>query len=238
MKIDGDLHGGGNKSMVANDFTQILSDGIGYWANGDGKSELVSVFTYYCHIGYLATAGGKVRALNGNNSYGDYGSVAEGFDIDEVPITATITNRTKQAQIYQTYTDNDKVFGVAYTHAGEGYTNAQMDITGNGSGVIATFNEFRQGGIRQVYVTEEDSNFIGGSNYTFKSNKAQIGTPSQLTLSGADTGTEAGYIGQRLFIYAGKGAGSCGSGKSCHGPSQRTSSSCVGHPLWVLLRDL
>ena len=210
MKVDGDLHNSGNKSIVANDFTQILSDGIGYWANGDGKSELVSVFTYYCHIGYLATAGGKVRALNGNNSYGDYGSVAEGFDIDEVPITATITNRTKQAQIYQTYTDNDKVFGVAYSHAGEGYTNAQMDITGNGSGVIATFNEFRQGGIRQVYVTEEDSNFIGGSNYTFKSNKAQIGTPSQLTLSGADTGTEAGYIGQRLFIYAGKGAGQYG----------------------------
>ena len=64
MKIDGDLHGGGNKSMVANDFTQILSDGIGYWVNADGRSELVSVFTYYCHIGYLATDGGKIRALN------------------------------------------------------------------------------------------------------------------------------------------------------------------------------
>ena len=210
MKVDGDLHNSGNKSIVANDFTQILSDGIGYWANGDGKSELVSVFTYYCHIGYLATAGGKVRALNGNNSYGDYGSVAEGFDIDEVPISGAITNRTKQAQIYQTYTDNDKIFGVAYTHAGEGYTNAQMDFTGNGAGAVATFNEFRQGGIRQVYVTEEDSNFIGGSNYTFKANKAQIGTTSQLTLSGADTGTEEGYIGQRLFIYAGRGAGQYG----------------------------
>ena len=39
MKVDGDLHNSGNKSIVANDFTQILSDGIGYWANGDGKSD-------------------------------------------------------------------------------------------------------------------------------------------------------------------------------------------------------
>ena len=28
MKIDGSLHNGGNRSIVANDFTQVLSDGI------------------------------------------------------------------------------------------------------------------------------------------------------------------------------------------------------------------
>ena len=207
MKVDGDLHNDGNKSIVANDFTQILSDGIGYWANGDGKSELVSVFTYYCHIGYLATDGGKVRALNGNNSYGDYGSVAEGFDVDEVPISGSVNNRSLPAQIAQTYTDNDKVFGVAYTHAGEQYTNAQMTIGGNGQGAVATFNEFRNGAVKQIFVTEEDSNFIGGSNYLFKANKAQIGTTTSLTLSGAETAEADDYVGQRLFIYAGKGAG-------------------------------
>jgi hypothetical protein len=207
MKVDGDLHTTGNKSIVANDFTQILSDGIGYWANADGKSELVSVFTYYCHIGYLATNGGKVRALNGNNSYGDYGSVAEGFDVEEVPITASVDNRSQQAQIFETFNDGDKIHGVSYTHAGEGYTTAQLDIVGNGVGATATFNEFRTGGVKQIFVTEEDSNFIGGSNYTFKANKAQIGTPTSLTLSGADTGTEADYIGQRLYIHAGKGVG-------------------------------
>ena len=70
MKIDGTLHNGGNRSIVANDFTQVLSDGIGVWCNDDGKAELVSVFTYYCHIGYYCTGGGKIRATNGNNSYG------------------------------------------------------------------------------------------------------------------------------------------------------------------------
>ena len=73
MKIDGSLHNGGNRSIVANDFTQVLSDGIGYWATNLGRSELVSVFTYFAHIGYYCTAGGKIRATNGNNSYGKYG---------------------------------------------------------------------------------------------------------------------------------------------------------------------
>ena len=97
MKIDGSLHNGGNKSVVANDFTQVLSDGIGYWALNGGRSELVSVFTYFCHIGYLAEDGGTLRATNGNNSYGTYGSVAEGFDANETPITAKIDNRTLEA---------------------------------------------------------------------------------------------------------------------------------------------
>ena len=44
--------------IVANDFTQVLSDGIGYWALNRGRPELVSVFTYYAHIGYLAENGG------------------------------------------------------------------------------------------------------------------------------------------------------------------------------------
>lgn len=208
MKVDGDLHLGGNKSMVANDFTQILSDGIGYWANGEGKSELVSVFTYYCHIGYLTTDGGKVRALNGNNSYGDYGCVAEGFDQEEVAITGTVNNRSLQAQIEQTYTNKDKIFGVAFTNAGEAYTSATLNITGNGQNFNGVFDEFRNGAVKEIFVTEEDSNFIGGSNYTFKANKAQIGSKTSITLSGADEETDANnYIGMRIYIYDGLGSG-------------------------------
>ena len=207
MKVDGTLHDGGNKSMVANDFTQILSDGIGYWCNADGLSELVSVFTYYCHIGYLCTDGGKVRALNGNNSYGLYGSVAEGYNVTETPITATVDNRSKEAQIYVTYTDQNQIFGFGYTHAGQDYTNAGALIASNGSGEQFTFNEFRQGGVSEIFASEEDSNFIGGANYQYLANKAQIGNTTQITLSGADTGTEAKYKGMRIYLYKGTGAG-------------------------------
>ena len=87
FKIDGALHNGGYKSMVANDWTQINSDGIGIHVLNDGRSEIVSCFTYYCNIGYLAESGGKIRAIVGNNSYGEYGAVARGFSQAETPLT-------------------------------------------------------------------------------------------------------------------------------------------------------
>ena len=86
MLIDGSLHNGGYKSAVANDWTQINSDGIGIHVKSDARVELVSVFTYYCNIGYLAESGGKIRALVGNNSYGEYGAVARGFSQLETPL--------------------------------------------------------------------------------------------------------------------------------------------------------
>ena len=123
MKIDGDLHNGGNDSIVANDFTQILSDGIGYWVTNLGRSELVSVFTYYNHIGYLAENGGKIRATNGNNSYGDFGSVAEGIDITETPVTGKVDNQQLEAQISNVVTDGaNEILQLEYSNAGTGYT--------------------------------------------------------------------------------------------------------------------
>ena len=47
MLIDGDVQTSGNKSILANDFTQIINDGIGVHVKNRGRCELVSVFTYY-----------------------------------------------------------------------------------------------------------------------------------------------------------------------------------------------
>ena len=124
LKVDGDLHDGGNDSIVANDFTQILSDGIGYWVTNLGRSELVSVFTYYNHIGYLAENGGKIRATNGNNSYGDFGSVAEGIDETEVPVLGKVDNQQLEAQIANVQTDGaNEILQLEYSNAGTGYTS-------------------------------------------------------------------------------------------------------------------
>jgi hypothetical protein len=90
FKIDGGLHNGGYKSMVANDWTQINSDGVGIHVLNDGRSEIVSCFTYYCNIGYLAESGGKIRGIVGNNSYGEYGAVARGFSQLETPLTGQL----------------------------------------------------------------------------------------------------------------------------------------------------
>ena len=107
LKIDGALHNGGNDSIVANDFTQILSDGIGAWITNLGRAELVSVFSYYAHIGYLAENGGKIRGTNGNCSYGDRGAVSEYIDVTEIPTTGGVNNRKLEAQIGRALTDGN-----------------------------------------------------------------------------------------------------------------------------------
>jgi len=95
------LQGAGNKSMLANDFTQINDLGYGVIANNNALTELVSVFTYYCHTGYYSRNGSQVRSLTGNNSYGNYGLVAEGSDPDEVSRAATLVQPLVQpAKIY------------------------------------------------------------------------------------------------------------------------------------------
>ena len=128
LKVDGDLHDGGNDSIVANDFTQILSDGIGAWVTNLGRAELVSVFSYYGHIGYLSENGGKIRATNGNSSYGDFGCVAEGVDVTETPITGTVDNRTFDAIVSSVFTSGSQVYVLEYLNAGVGYTTSTSAI--------------------------------------------------------------------------------------------------------------
>jgi len=110
MKVDGALHNGGYKSIVNNDFTQINSDGIGVHCLNDGRTEIVSCFTYYCDIGYLAESGGKIRAIVGNNSYGEYGAVARGYSQSEVPLTGKLRLNDKTIDSVQTLGSNVHIF--------------------------------------------------------------------------------------------------------------------------------
>lgn len=213
MKIDGTLHSSGNKSIVANDFTQVISDGIGYWANEAGRSELVSVFTYFCYIGYYATNGGILRATNGNNSYGTFGSRAEGFSLFETPITAEIDNRTSEAQVEIAHTKSgNQILALGYSHAGQTYTSANIAFNGAGINADAIYDEFRNGAISQIRVIDPaDSSTPGGLNYQFLLNSAQGGNDTSIVLAAADdSGTPEKYIGMRVFIDSGKGVGQYG----------------------------
>jgi hypothetical protein len=214
LKVDGTLHNAGNKSIVANDFTQVLSDGIGVWVNDTGVVELVSVFTYYCHIGYLSENGGKIRATNGNNSYGEYGSVAEGFDATETPITAAVDNQQNEALVDSVVTDNNAITGFGFSNMGQQYTSAgtnTITITGSGTSATATINEYRDNAVSNVRISNfNDSSSPGGNNYTFVFNNAQSGDKETITLELNDAGLAAEYIGQRIFINKGTGAGQYG----------------------------
>lgn len=131
LKVDGDLHNGGNRSMTANDFTCIISDGIGAWVKGtESKAELISVFSYYCYTSYFAEDGGRIRAANGNSSYGDYGCIAEGFDINETPITAKINNRSTQAtaSVQQSFGVDANILKLQYSNAGTEYNENTTNL--------------------------------------------------------------------------------------------------------------
>ena len=210
LKVDGDLHNGGNKSIVANDFTQILDQGIGFWVNGEGKSELVSVFTYYNHIGYLATNGGKVRATNGNNSYGDFGSVAEGVAGEEIPITCRINNRTGQAVVDTVYNDENEIYAFAFTHGGENYTEADITIQGSGEGASASikYENTRDGAVKEIRIMgPDDSTPAGGATYTQIDGTARSGDTTQIELAAQLSRPASEIEGQRIYIREGVGRG-------------------------------
>ena len=210
QKIDGALHNGGNDSMVSNDFTQVISDGIGAHILNNGRAELVSVFTYYSHVGYLAETGGRIRATNGNNSYGDFGSIATGVDPDETPVTAIVDNRFQyNATISQVNTDNVGLLNVEFTHAGNDYTEAQFNIFGPGSNEVVVADEFRDGGFNYAYVDQNADATIpqGGKGYVLASNVAQSGSTTGIFLSATDGALSSAYIGMKVYIIGAAGIG-------------------------------
>jgi hypothetical protein len=217
MKVDGDLHNGGNDSIVANDFTQILSDGIGAWVTNLGRSELVSVFSYYNHIGYLAENGGKIRATNGNNSYGDFGSVSEGVDATETPVTAKVDNRKLDAVVDSVMTDGDDVLVLNYLNAGQNYTvgGTTIAITGEGYGLGTVTPTVNNGAVFNVRLLDTDIDGdstadTGGAEYLNSTNSAQEGDTTSITISNTDTALSSQYIGMAIYITAGTGAGQYG----------------------------
>jgi len=80
----------GNRSMLANDFTQINDMGYGLVTNNGGLQEAVSVFTYYCYISYYSLNGGQIRSISGSSAHGVYALVAEGSDPLEIPTPVTL----------------------------------------------------------------------------------------------------------------------------------------------------
>ena len=222
QKIDGALHNGGNDSIVSNDFTQVISDGIGAWVANNGRAELVSVFTYYSHIGYLSTEGGRIRGTNGNNSYGDFGSVAEGFDSSETPGTSVVDNRLQfEATVGSVPTDQqDQIYVLEYDNAGSEYTEAQWGLFGAGSnGLAAQEKEYRDDAVFAVRLLDnvddstnapEAAGNFGGFGYIQSANTAQGGTTTQIALAATDSQPSLAYIGMRVYIDGGAGVGQVG----------------------------
>jgi hypothetical protein len=185
LKVDGNLHNGGNKSIVANDFTTILSDGIGAWVTGnEAKSELISVFSYYAYAGYFAEAGGRIRAANGNSSYGTFGAIAEGYNVDETPLSGNVLNQSSQVQasIQSSLGLDAQLLKLQYANAGKNYTVPTTNL-------LAYSNDFLNG----AWSTD--------SNIGFQQNIIAPSTYSEAwTLTATSATAEAAYIQQAITI--------------------------------------
>ena len=184
-KVDGTLHAGGNKSIVTNDFTQVLSDGIGIWCTGPGSlTEAVSVFSYYAYSGYLAEAGGRIRATNGNSSYGTFGVVATGFDTSESPITGNVFNQSTQVQatVQSTLTGSAQLLKLSYTNSGSNYTQPTTNLL-NYSNAFAT------------------SPWANDGNITLSKNSlALTGITEAWVLTGTSASASSGYVYQNITV--------------------------------------
>ena len=206
QKVDGLLHNGGNRSIVSNDFTQVISDGIGAWVSNGGRAELVSVFTYYAHIGMFALDGGIIRATNGNSSYGDFGTVADGIDPDETVRFGQLNTRTEQAIIASAFAGEilDFILAFEFRNCGQNYTTASYAITSSGAGAQAIQEEFRDNAMFECQI------LTPGSGFAQYGNQAQFGGELTITLATAETVTEAQILGMRIILISGEGTGQYG----------------------------
>jgi len=210
MKIDAALHNGGYKSMVSNDFTQVLSDGVGIYCTGHGSiTEAVSVFCYYGYAGYLSELGGRIRATNGNSSYGTYGVIAEGTDSYETPIYANLNNRYNPAYVTNVVTDaTNYIWRLEFENAGSAYTNASPTVSGAGYNITNIQDEFRDSAVFETRLVDlNNGQGVGGSNYLTISNVAQSGSTGIITIANSDTNLSSAYVGMRVQVTAGTGVG-------------------------------
>ena len=188
MKIDGRLHNGGNRSMVANDYTQILSDGIGVWCTGPNSlTECVSVFAYYNYAGYMAEDGGRIRATNGNSSYGVYGVIAEGYDDTENPIAGIVDNRSSQVQasVQSAFGTSAEILSLEFTNAGSNYYEQTTNL-------LKYSNLF--------------TSWSNDGNVTVQKNTTSpFGETDGWTLTGTTSSTDTSYVYQDIAILAAGG---------------------------------
>jgi hypothetical protein len=137
----------GNRSMLANDFTQVNDLGYGIFVTNGGFAENVSMFTYYCYRSYYCLNGAQVRSTTGSSCYGEYGLCAEGSDPNEVPVSVKLSSPlTQVASSYAEYPTYPAIAGQTFVYvtvdpANGGYPALGLsEIEINHNGVIKRYS--------------------------------------------------------------------------------------------------
>jgi len=142
------LETAGNRSMLANDFTQINDLGYGILCTNAGLTEQVSTFTYYCYTAYWALNGGQIRSVAGSNAQGVYGLRGSGSDVTELPNAVNLSyDMVQSARVYKegsyatTMTVNGttqqlNVYIIGYQYAPANISELEIDHTLAGGGIV------------------------------------------------------------------------------------------------------
>ena len=206
--LDGSVHASGNRSMLFHTYTAVHSDGLGIFLKNNANAEMISTFTYYCHVGFAAIGGSKIRSLNSSNAYGEYAVYSAGFDIGETVNTGTVkgTMLVYTNVLSTTFQDGETITGGTsgatakvvnvqaepkriYIVNKSGTFQASETVTGGTSGATATLTsgtvEVNQSG--RVLVSIFASIPAAGDSLEFAStdgNAFQIQSVSTVTISG------------------------------------------------------
>ena len=168
------------KSVAFDAFTQVLEGGVGFYCKGTAALEIVSCFTYYAHISYISTGGGRIRAVSGNSSYGKYGAIAQGTDAAETTTDGTIDGLRLE-------------INPAGTKSGT-FSTASERIVGGTSGAV--------GELRSDQSEATNYMFYLPVKGTFANNELITGQTSGAT---ATTATSNAVSGQKGFILLAAG---------------------------------
>jgi len=160
-----------NKSIVMDSFTQIHDGGMGFFITNAAASELVSSFTYYCHISYAATRGGRIRSLAGNSSWGNYGIVSSGYSNNEKALEGTVEGLIAQY-------DASNITG------GSGFSINER-IQGADSGAIGYVNTIQGTAQENLYYSLITAGPVSAGGTGFRSGEE---------IEGLTTGTKANLI--------------------------------------------
>ena len=156
---DVELITAGNRSMLANDFTQVNDLGYGIFVTNGGFMENVSMFTYYCYRSYFSLNGSQVRTLTGSSCYGEYGLVADGADPTEVPIS--LSNVFPMVQVAEAYVNNP----LFPAQAGQTYIFVKIDTVAGGYPPLnGSLIEINHSGIRKQYSVGSASPALNSQN--------------------------------------------------------------------------
>jgi hypothetical protein len=135
---------GGNKSMLANDFTQVNDLGYGIFATNAALTEQVSTFTYYCYTAYWALNGAQIRSVAGSNANGQYGLRASGYDITELPNQVNLAyDMVQSAHVYKQgefigamVKSSLNIYITSWQYIPQNTSEIEIDHTAVGGGIV------------------------------------------------------------------------------------------------------